>query len=58
MCAPASGVELRLLLPGPYQDHPSVTFIQRCLYCCLERNGVKVYEYQPLDDGAAEPSFG
>jgi len=48
LCArPAQGVELRLLLPGPYQDHPSVTFIQRRFYRRLERSGVKVYEYQP-----------
>ncbi|WP_052517609.1 phospholipase D-like domain-containing protein [Archangium violaceum] len=48
LCArPARGVDLRLLLPGPYQDHPSVTFIQRRFYRHLERSGVKVYEYQP-----------
>ncbi|MFP2905127.1 phospholipase D-like domain-containing protein [Pyxidicoccus sp. 3LFB2] len=48
LCArSALGLELRLLLPGPYQDHPGVTFIQRRFYRRLERNGVKVYEYQP-----------
>ncbi len=41
------GVELRLLLPGPHQDHPSVTFLQRRFYRRLERAGVRVYEYQP-----------
>jgi cardiolipin synthase len=48
LCArPERGVEVRLLLPGPYQDHPSVTLIQRLLYPRLDRSGVKVHEYQP-----------
>ncbi|MBF5042897.1 cardiolipin synthase B [Aggregicoccus sp. 17bor-14] len=48
LCARAArGVELRLMLPGPYQDHPTVTFLQRRLYPRLERSGVRVYEYQP-----------
>jgi cardiolipin synthase A/B len=48
LCSRASsGVDVRLLLPGPFQDHPVVRFIQRRLYPRLERNGVKVYEYQP-----------
>jgi cardiolipin synthase len=48
LCArPERGVEVRLLLPGPYQDHPGVTFVQRRLYPRLDRCGVKVYEYQP-----------
>ena len=42
-----SGVDARLLLPGPHQDHPAVTFLQRRLYRRLDRAGVKVYEYQP-----------
>lgn len=41
------GVDVRLLLPGPHQDHRSVTFIQRRLYPRLERNGIDAYEYQP-----------
>jgi cardiolipin synthase len=41
------GVDVRLLLPGPHQDHPSVTFIQRRLYRRLDRCGVQVHEYQP-----------
>jgi cardiolipin synthase len=40
-------VEIRLLLPGPYQDHPSVTFIQRRLYPRLDGSGVNVHEYLP-----------
>jgi cardiolipin synthase len=44
---PRHGVDLRLLLPGPHQDHPGVRFFQRRLYPQLERNGLTVYEYQP-----------
>ena len=40
-------VAARLLLPGPHQDHPTVTFLQRRLYPRLERAGMSVYEYQP-----------
>jgi cardiolipin synthase len=42
-----AGIDVRLLLSGPYQDHPTVTFAQRRLYPQLERSGVKIYEYQP-----------
>lgn len=41
------GIDVRLLLSGPYQDHPTVTFIQRRLYPRLDRSGVKIYEYLP-----------
>lgn len=44
---PAHGVEVRLMLPGPHQDHRSVTFFQRRLYPRLGRSGLSVYEYQP-----------
>jgi cardiolipin synthase len=44
---PRHGVDVRLLLPGPHQDHPTVTFLQRRLYPRLGRAGVRVYEYQP-----------
>jgi cardiolipin synthase A/B len=44
---PGRGVDVRLLLPGPHQDHSTVTFIQRRLYPRLERAGMSVYEYQP-----------
>jgi cardiolipin synthase len=48
MCLlPARGVDVRVLLPGPHQDHPSVTFLQRRLYPKLDRRGMRVYEYQP-----------
>lgn len=42
-----SGIDVRLLLSGPHQDHPSVTFVQRRLYPKLDRSGVTAYEYLP-----------
>ncbi len=47
LLTPRRGVDVRLLLPGPYQDHEAVTFIQRRLYRRLGRAGLRVYEYQP-----------
>lgn len=47
LVTPSRGVDVRLLLPGPHQDHPAVTRIQRRFYRRLRRNGVRVYEYQP-----------
>ena len=44
---PRRAVDVRLLLPGPHQDHASVRFLQRRLYPRLERGGVTVHEYQP-----------
>ncbi|WP_248353692.1 phospholipase D-like domain-containing protein [Anaeromyxobacter oryzae] len=44
---PRHGVDVRLLLPGPHQDHRTITFLQRRLYPRLERGGMSVYEYQP-----------
>jgi cardiolipin synthase len=44
---PRHGVEVRLLLPGPYQDHRGVTLAQRLQYGRLRRGGVRVWEYQP-----------
>jgi cardiolipin synthase len=44
---PEHGIDARLLLPGPYQDHRAVSFLQRRLYGRLGRAGMKVYEYQP-----------
>jgi cardiolipin synthase len=41
------GIDVRLLLSGPHQDHPTVTFIQRRLYPKLEKSGVTAYEYLP-----------
>jgi cardiolipin synthase len=42
-----TGIDVRLLLSGPYQDHPSITFAQRRFYPKLDRSGVRVYEYLP-----------
>jgi cardiolipin synthase len=48
LCArSASGVDVRVMLPGPHQDHPMVTFLQRRFYSRLLRSGVNIHEYQP-----------
>ncbi len=44
---PRRGVDVRLLLPGPHQDHLTIRFLQRRLYGRLARQGVDVWEYQP-----------
>lgn len=41
------GVDVRLLLPGPKTDHPSVRYAGRTYYSELLKDGVKIYEYQP-----------
>jgi len=41
------GVEVRLLLPGPYTDHPAIRHAGRRFYGGLLRAGVRVFEYQP-----------
>jgi len=43
----AQGVDVRLLLPGPYSDHPWVRHMGRRYYDKLLRMGVRIYEYQP-----------
>lgn len=45
--AAARGVDVRLLLPGPYTDHPAVRHAGRRFYSRLLRHGVRIYEYQP-----------
>ena len=45
--AAKSGVDVRLLLPGPITDHPGVRYISHRLYGRLMRNGVRIFEYQP-----------
>jgi phosphatidylserine/phosphatidylglycerophosphate/cardiolipin synthase-like enzyme len=45
--AARSGVDVRLLLPGPITDHPGVRYISHRLYGRLLRNGVRIFEYQP-----------
>ena len=43
-----SGVDVRLLLPGPRRhDHPAVRFASRRYYYRLLRAGIRIYEYQP-----------
>lgn len=41
------GVDVRLVLPGPYTDHAWVRYIGRRYYARLLRNGVRIFEYQP-----------
>jgi phosphatidylserine/phosphatidylglycerophosphate/cardiolipin synthase-like enzyme len=45
--AAARGVDVRLLLPGPYTDHPAVRHAGRRFYGRLLRHGVRIHEYQP-----------
>ena len=40
-------VDVRLLLPGRYSDHPAVRHASRRYYAKLLRHGVRVFEYQP-----------
>jgi phosphatidylserine/phosphatidylglycerophosphate/cardiolipin synthase-like enzyme len=42
-----SGVDVRLLLPGPITDHPAVRHISHRLYGRLLKNGIRIFEYQP-----------
>ena len=41
------GLDVRLLLPGPYTDHPSVRHAARRYYKKLLAAGVRIFEYQP-----------
>lgn len=45
--AARQGADVRLLLPGPYTDHPGVRQAGRRFYTRLLRNGVRIFEYQP-----------
>jgi phosphatidylserine/phosphatidylglycerophosphate/cardiolipin synthase-like enzyme len=45
--AAKSGIDVRLLLPGPITDHPGVRSISHRLYGRLMKNGVRIFEYQP-----------
>ena len=40
-------VDVRLLLPGTYTDHPAVRHAGRRYYARLLRAGVRIFEYQP-----------
>ena len=41
------GVDVRLLLPGPYTDHPAIRHAGRRFYYRLLHHGVRIFEYQP-----------
>jgi len=45
--AARSGKDVRLLLPGPKNDHPWVGHAVRRFYHSLLRAGVRIFEYQP-----------
>jgi cardiolipin synthase A/B len=42
-----AGVDVRLLLPGPRTDHPSVRHVGHRHFERLLRSGVRIFEYQP-----------
>ena len=44
--AAIEGNDVRLLLPGPVIDHPSVRYASRRYYARLLRFGVRIFEYQ------------
>lgn len=41
------GVDVRLLVPGPETDHPSIRYAGRRHFYHLLRTGVRIFEYQP-----------
>jgi phosphatidylserine/phosphatidylglycerophosphate/cardiolipin synthase-like enzyme len=41
------GIDVRILLPGPYVDHPAIRHAGRRYYGRLLRSGVRIFEYQP-----------
>jgi phosphatidylserine/phosphatidylglycerophosphate/cardiolipin synthase-like enzyme len=41
------GVDVRLLVPGPFTDAPAARSVARLFYARLLANGVVIYEYQP-----------
>lgn len=41
------GTDVRLLLPGPFSDHPWINYGARRHYMRLLKSGVKIFEYQP-----------
>lgn len=45
--AAARGVDVRLLLPGKYSDHPWISKAARYLYQRSLRHGIRIFEYQP-----------
>jgi phosphatidylserine/phosphatidylglycerophosphate/cardiolipin synthase-like enzyme len=45
--AARSGLDVRLLVPGPITDHPGVRYASHRHYGRLLTNGVRIFEYQP-----------
>ena len=45
--AAGNGADVRLMVPGPYTDHPEIRWIGRHHYERMLRNGVRIFEYQP-----------
>jgi len=45
--AARSGVDVRLLLPGPVTDHPGARYASRRYYGKLLNNRIRIYEYAP-----------
>lgn len=41
------GIDVRILVPGPFTDHPSVRYASHANYTSLLRDNVRIYEYQP-----------
>lgn len=41
------GIDVRILVPGPYSDHPSVRYASHAWYSVLLQSKVRIYEYQP-----------
>jgi len=41
------GVDVRLLLPGPFSDHPWISHAARRYYMRMLKNRVRIFEYQP-----------
>jgi len=41
------GVSVRIIVPGPFNNHRGVRWTSRRLYGELLRNGIEIYEYQP-----------
>ena len=45
--AARSGIDVRLLLPGPVTDNPGVRYAGRRYYERLLKSGIRIYEYTP-----------
>ncbi|MFH1218159.1 MAG: phosphatidylserine/phosphatidylglycerophosphate/cardiolipin synthase family protein [Pseudomonadota bacterium] len=45
--AARNGVDVRVLVPGGFSDHPVMTLIGRRFYPRLLLSGVRIFEYQP-----------